>query len=264
MAPFAFSFVSKDPLTLCRLMRDSSGDDLVKHIATDDLIGVGFVGQGGIGEDSPFAHIKPDPPPMSRAQMVAAAKRWIVQGHGKCAPDIVLEIQHHIQSDPQSARSKVGSAQFDGTVKFEVGLTHREKTPEGWFYGEATVTRPWTVRHVVPSAWKCSGSGSEIETWHFFARVDSAQDSMQVQFGYQASGEKISWTCTFNGMRITDPLLVDVDSSLKSVTMETWSGARTDLNGRRESSFEQLSVTVLDNETEARVLDNTETDDSLK
>lgn len=247
-------FVNKDWKAMCVHMKTAESisfpEQFLEHIQEDELIGKGFEGRRGLLEA-----VTPQPPAMSRATAIKYANDWVAAMGGKfpkpadcgCkADDIVLEIQHHIQSDPRSARSKVGSAQFDGTVKFEVGLTHREKTPEGWFYGEATVTRPWVVRHVVPSFLKCSGSGSENETWHFFARVDPATDTMQVQFGYRSSDEKVSWTCTGPGVSITDPLYIDVFSSLESVAMPVSSGAKKDLNGRRESSFEQLSVTVLD------------------
>jgi hypothetical protein len=97
-APSSMRFVGKDTLTLCRQMRRTfgglGGNDaadsraaFVFHLATDDLIGVGFVGQGGIGEDSPFATIEPAPPPMSRAEMVAAAQTWVDVGHANCGPN---------------------------------------------------------------------------------------------------------------------------------------------------------------------------------
>jgi hypothetical protein len=246
-------FVNKDWKAMCVHMKTRFPDDeasFLIHFQEDELIREGFEGRRGLLEV-----VAPEPPAISRATVTKYANDWVAAMGGRIpepvdcgckTDDIVLEIQHHIQSDPKSARSKVGSAQFDGTVKFEVGLTHREKTPEGWFYGEATVTRPWVVRHVVPSFLKCSGSGSENETWHFFARVDPATDTMQVQFGYRSSDEKVSWTCTGLGVSITDPLYIDVFSSLESVAMPVSSGAKKDLNGRRESSFEQLSVTVLD------------------
>jgi hypothetical protein len=93
VAPRDFAFVGRDALTLCRQIRRNSGlaggdadagGFFVNHIANDDLIGVGFAGQGGIGEDSPFATITPDPPPMSRSEMVAAAQRWVGEGHASC------------------------------------------------------------------------------------------------------------------------------------------------------------------------------------
>ena len=84
-APKAISFVGKDTLALCRQMRSSNGGSgFVSHIASDDLIGLAFVGQGGIGDDSAFAPITPDPPPMDRAEMVAAARHWVDDGHAGC------------------------------------------------------------------------------------------------------------------------------------------------------------------------------------
>jgi hypothetical protein len=72
-APSALSFVGKDTLTLCRRMRSSdAAAGFVGHITNDDLIGLAFVGQRGVGDDSAFGPLVPDPPPMSRQDMIAA------------------------------------------------------------------------------------------------------------------------------------------------------------------------------------------------
>jgi hypothetical protein len=85
-APKSISFVGKDTLALCRQMRASggAGGGFVEHIAGDGLIGLAFVGQRGIGDDSAFGPRTPDPPPMDRSDMVAAAKHWVEDGHAGC------------------------------------------------------------------------------------------------------------------------------------------------------------------------------------
>jgi hypothetical protein len=84
-APSALSFVGKDTLTLCRRMRGSdAAAGFVGHITNDDLIGLAFVGQRGVGDDSAFGPLVPDPPPMSRADMIAAAKHWVQDGQAGC------------------------------------------------------------------------------------------------------------------------------------------------------------------------------------
>jgi hypothetical protein len=84
-APSSISFVGKDVLALCRQMRGgNAGAAFVSHIAGDDLIGLAFVGQKGIGDDSAFAPVAAEPPPMSRDDMVAAANHWVTDGKAGC------------------------------------------------------------------------------------------------------------------------------------------------------------------------------------
>jgi hypothetical protein len=86
------SLVGKDTMTLCRQMRNVNNlaepaqrPVFVDHLHNDLLIGVAFVGQGGIGDESAFAPITPDPPPMSHAEFVAAAQRWAIDGKAACS-----------------------------------------------------------------------------------------------------------------------------------------------------------------------------------
>jgi hypothetical protein len=171
-APSAMGFVGKDTPTLCRQMRGnfglSSGDAdsgaaFVNHIATDDLIGVGFVGQGGIGEDSPFATITPDPPPMSRAEMVAAAKRWVEQGHAKCGANgwngiitSTTTAQNHQDRQPGTLLVKDSATELtvklvvvDSTAIAGVSFTQHDFT-------DAPQGRPCWIIH---DSWKADGRG---------------------------------------------------------------------------------------------------------
>jgi hypothetical protein len=92
LAPRHMSLVGKDTLTLCRQMRNINNladagqrPVFVDHWHNDLLIGVAFVGQGGIGDESAFAPITPEPPSMSHAEFVAAAQRWTVDGQAACS-----------------------------------------------------------------------------------------------------------------------------------------------------------------------------------
>jgi hypothetical protein len=171
-APSAMGFVGKDTPTLCRQMRGNfglsngdvdSGAAFVNHIATDDLIGVGFVGQGGIGEDSPFATITPDPPPMSRAEMVAAAKRWVEQGHAKCGANgwngiitSTTTAQNHQDRQPGTLLVKDSATELtvklvvvDSTAIAGVSFTQHDFT-------DAPQGRPCWIIH---DSWKADGRG---------------------------------------------------------------------------------------------------------
>jgi hypothetical protein len=171
-APSNMGFVGKDTLTLCRQIRRTaglssgdadSGDAFVNHLASDDLIGVGFVGQGGIGEDSPFATITPDPPPMSRAEMVDAAKRWVGEGHAKCGANgwngtitSTMTAQNHEDRQPgtllvkdSATELKVVMAVVDSTATSNVSFIQHDFT-------DAPTGRPCWVIHY---SWKADGRG---------------------------------------------------------------------------------------------------------
>jgi hypothetical protein len=171
-APSSMGFVGTDTLTLCRQMRanfglssgdEGSGDAFVNHIATDDLIGVGFDGQGGIGEDSPFATITPAPPPMSRGEMVAAAKRWVTEGHAKCGANgwngtitSTTTAKNHEDRQPgtllvkdSATELKVIMTVVDSTAKSTVTFTQHDFT-------DAPQGRPCWVIH---DTWTADGKG---------------------------------------------------------------------------------------------------------
>jgi hypothetical protein len=171
-APSSMGFVGKDTLTLCRQIRNTtglSGTDgdaggfFVNHLANDDLIGVGFVGQGGIGEDSPFATITPAPPPMSRAEMVAAAKRWVTEGHAKCGSNgwngtitSTTTAKSHEDKQPGTLLMKDSATDLkvimtvvDSTATATVSFTQHDFT-------DAPQGRPCWVIH---DSWKAEGRG---------------------------------------------------------------------------------------------------------
>ncbi len=158
-------------------------------------------------------------------------------------PPIRLLIQHRIQADPQSAKSKMGMAQFDGAVQFEIPL---EPYAEDWVRGEINIVRPMVVRYVRPAPHACSGSGSEVEHWLVTAHVDPKSESMTVQFGYVTSSEQASWTCTGPSGTFTNALYVDLFGNLESVNMATMTGTKKDVTGRDTEFHEWLSVTVVE------------------
>jgi hypothetical protein len=171
-APSNMSFVGKDTLTLCRQIRRSvglEGNDpdasaaFVNHLAADDLIGVGFVGQGGIGEDSPFASIAPDPPPMSRAEMVAAAKQWVGEGQAKCGASTwsgvitqTVKAQNHEDRQPGTLLVKDSATDLNITL----AVVQSTATANVFFtqhdFTDAPPNRPCWVIHY---SWKADGRG---------------------------------------------------------------------------------------------------------
>ncbi len=95
LAPKIASFAGKDAKQLCRQLRSGPGRfdlraafdraDLQEHLQTDELIGVAFIGQKGIGRGSAFwEDTTTEPPPMTRARFVALARHWLEDGLGAC------------------------------------------------------------------------------------------------------------------------------------------------------------------------------------
>jgi hypothetical protein len=168
-APSDMRFVGRDTLTLCRQIRRSMAPDfLANHLATDDLIGVGFVGQGGIGEDSPFATITPDPPPMSRADMVAAAKRWVEEGHAKCGPDTwsgvitsTTTAAAHEDSQKGTLLMKDSATELKVTIAVVQSTATANVTFTQHDFTDAPKNRPCWIIH---DSWKADGRGdAEIQ-----------------------------------------------------------------------------------------------------
>lgn len=248
-------FVGRDWKALCRHMKtadDTKTRDLfLRHMQDDTLklIPEAFKGQRGL-TDAPA----PEPPAMSFDTMVRHVNDWIAAMDGRYQPPecgcevdgILLEIRHRMYADPESKTSKAGYAQFDGTVEFAVLLTQLEGTPDAWFAGEATVTRPLEVRHVRPAFIQCAGAGSRTETWRVSARVLPDGRTMRVQFNFFPDDEEAEWTCTGPGYSSTEPLYVDLDGDLQTIEMPTGSGAVVEASGRNLKFIESIALTVID------------------
>lgn len=167
----------------------------------------------------------------------------------ECGCDVdglLLEIRHRVYADPESGSSKAGYAQFDGTVEFAVLLTQLEGTPESWYVGETTVTRPLEVRHVRPAFIRCAGSGSRTEDWRVSARVDPESQTMQVTFNLIPDDEEAEWTCTGPGYSSTEPLYVELGENLHTVEMPVASGAVGEASGRTPKFIETITLTVIE------------------
>ncbi len=251
-------FVGRSKKEMCIHLKRSSLTNtpvsFLRHMQDDELVREGFKGRRGLLES-----VAPEPPKISSATVAKHANEWVEAMGAKfhdppdcgCAVDgIILEINHHMQANPKSGASRLGYAQFDGTVRFDVLLEPVQGT-ESWFRGEVSVIRPMIVRHVTPSFWRCAGSGSQTEHWLVSAILDSKTDSLKVQFGFVASDEKATWTCTApNGMTATSPLYIDLHESLESVEVSAKTGAKKEVSTKdgvsNEKFFESFSVLVVE------------------
>jgi hypothetical protein len=247
-------FVKRSAKEMCIHIKTSSLTNspvkFLHHMQDDELVLEGFKGRRGLLES-----VTPELPTMRFDTMARHANDWVEamdrEFHqpadcGCSVEGMILEIQHRIQADPQSGSSKAGMAQFDGTVRFDVLLSPVDGV-ENWFRGEVVVTRSMVVRHVVPSAWRCSGSGSQTEDWRLSAVLDRKTGSLNVQFGFVTSDKTASWTCVApNGMQETRDLYVDLHRIMKSVEMSAKNGAQQDFDSRDAKFLESLSVTVVE------------------
>ena len=147
-----------------------------------------------------------------------------------------LRFGQRIMADPQSIKAKMGMAQFDGIVQFDIPLV---QYAEGLFRGEITLIRPMVVRHV---KYGTCGSASRTEHWLVTAHVNPKSESMDVQFGFTTSNEQGSWTCG----GITDELHDDLFEILESANMPTKTGIKKEYNARNQEFLEWLSVEVVE------------------
>lgn len=147
-----------------------------------------------------------------------------------------LRFAQRIMADPQSIKAKMGMAQFDGIVQFDIPLM---QYAEGLFRGEITLVRPMIVRHV---KYGTCGSASRTEHWLVTAHVNPKSESMDVQFGFTTSNEQGSWTCG----GITDELHDDLFEILESANMPTKTGIKKEYNARNQEFLEWLSVEVVE------------------
>jgi hypothetical protein len=248
-------FVGRSTRQMCEHMKTSSltnqPDLFLRHMQDDELVLEGFKGRKGLLEGGVA-----EPPTISLATVVKYANDWIdamgAKFHkppdcGYKAEGIVLEIYSRIQEDPQSSRSKIGYAQFDGAVRFEILL---EPIAEGWFRGELDVVRPVEVRHVRPAAHSCAGSGSKTEHWYVSAQVDPKTESMVLHWGFTSSGEQASWTCRGPAGTWTDELELPIslfsNEALHKVQIPTKPGTKKDFNARDKRFLESLNITVVE------------------
>ena len=156
----------------------------------------------------------------------AVSRAGTKDGEWELAEGLSLRFSQRIMADPQSIKAKMGMAQFDGIVQFDIPLV---QYAEGLFRGEITLVRPMVVRHV---KYGTCGSASRTEHWLVMAHVNPKSESIDVQFGFTTSNEQGSWTCG----GITDELHDDLFEILESVNMPTKTGIKEGLQ-RQESGI---------------------------
>jgi hypothetical protein len=142
LAPKHTSFVGLDTLPLCRHFRTdefippirfAEGRALfLDHLTNDALIGMGFEGRGGIGEDSAFfAETPAAPPPMSRQAFLAAAARWLNEGEGACSNKWNGTITETTMAEDQVTFAPApGGRKVDTSTRLTITVVENEATAQ--------------------------------------------------------------------------------------------------------------------------------------
>lgn len=259
-------FVGRSWKQICMHLKTSAStnapDKFLGHMQDDPQVRLGFQGVRGITEGGEVEVPGAEPPAMSFNTMVKHANDWIDAMHAKFHPPaecgcevegLSLEIRHHLRTNPDSASSKVGYAQFDGTVVFDVQL---EEVGPGWYRNDnVMVRRTVEVKHTKPSFWQCSGTGWRDELWQFSARLDERGENLRVYFGFVDEGQEASWTCTAKGHTTTDEVHIDVDSDIDQINLPLADGTVGRANvpspeGQTDtrfiSQFESVTISLID------------------
>ena len=118
-------------------------------------------------------------------------------------PKIKLEIRHRSKCDPAHPSFRAGWVGFEGDVGFEVTLLPQEGFA-GRYRGETSLVRSMKVQF---AARGCTGTASQTEHWRFFALVDQASATMNLQFGFTTSAESGSAECSGGGSPQINPRL---------------------------------------------------------
>jgi hypothetical protein len=254
-------FVGRTWKQICMHLKTSSLTNtpvaFLRHMQSDAQVMLGFHGRRGLLNPP-----KAEPPSMPFDTMAKHANDWIdaMGGHfyqpAECGCEVeglALEIRHRLFTNPDSGSSKAGFAQFDGTAVFNVEL---EEVAPGWYRkDDLVIRREVDVKHTKPSFWQCAGTGWRDERWQLSVQVDEQEQSMLVRFGFVDDGQEASWTCTAKGQTLTDPVTIDIHSTMKTLTMPTSDGAvgqstaqlpqgQTDTRLIRQ--FESIAVSLID------------------
>lgn len=142
LAPSQLSFGDKAPLELCRQVRDDNGlrdgdaarfQEFINHLSGDQLIGFAFEGRRAMVDNDP------QPPPMTRAQFVSFAQRWLQEGKAKCSTWNGTISQHIVSSVAPNWDITVDISVKDGDASAEVhGTGHQHVTGQACYVRDDT------------------------------------------------------------------------------------------------------------------------------
>jgi hypothetical protein len=175
LAPRDMSFVGKGAAAVCHQVREMTGDGtgrgavIMHHLSEDERIDMAFEGMRGIDDSSPEWPVDAEPPPMSKADFLAAAARWIGEGGMGCGPGWsgTLTYTHTISSSILKS---------DNQGSFNTEMHEADTTTVQVSGGQATATRAIThyenLTQHQPQRGQCQpGAKMTLGSWDFTRNI---------------------------------------------------------------------------------------------
>ena len=162
------------------------------------------------------------------------------QEHWKIRTGLRLAIEHRLLSRRDTPHAQVGRPLYDGTVRFELTLEPFPTLP-GEFRGETTVMRQFSVGHITP---RCTGQGSQTETWRANATVDAASGTMKLGLAMFSDELDAFWVCDGQRSEVTSPFRSALKLVETPLTMPSRSGSRQTFTPSGPLFQETLTVTI--------------------
>lgn len=164
----------------------------------------------------------------------------IAQEHWKIRTGLKLAIEHRLQSRRDTPHALGGWALYDGTVRFEISLDPFPTLP-GEYRGETAVVRQFSVGHITP---RCTGQGSQTETWRVNATVDAAAGTMKLGLAMFSDGLSAYWICDGKRSEVTSRFRSALKLVETPLTMPSRSGSRQTFTPSGPLFQETLTVAI--------------------
>jgi len=151
-----------------------------------------------------------------------------------------LQIEHRLTTRRDTSYPKAGHPLYDGSVRVEIPLEPFPTVPGEYRGDSEQVVRPFTVGHITP---RCTGRGSQTESWRARAIVDAATGTMKLGLDVYVDDMEAFWICDGQHSEVTTSFYSDLDL-MKPLSMPFRSGSRQTFNLAGDRNQETLTVTI--------------------
>ncbi|MGH8250223.1 MAG: hypothetical protein ACREVI_05925 [Steroidobacteraceae bacterium] len=172
--------------------------------------------------------------------VVGLSRAGTATGEWRALDGVKLVIEHRLLSRRDTPHALAGRPLYDGTVRFELKLEPFPTLP-GEFRGETTVVRQFAVAHITP---RCTGQGSQTETWRVNATVDAASGTMKLGLAMFGDDLTAYWICDGQQSEVTSPARSALRLMETPLTMPSRSGTRQTFTPSGPLFRETLTVTI--------------------